>query len=254
MATKKDNTGTDEAKGPQEPDGQQVPATLPKPDWNMVIAEVKERVRQRKHLQDRGGLDIGILVFDTGFNGDLSKVQDKNPLKGTSLADLAKKGEIGVDSTTLGNWVRSGALYRWFEKNGHPLEHLTTSHFIALLPLQDEDKKKELAIMANNSGWSVRGLREQVAVVRGVSLVNWGREAVKKLGNPKALLADENLPKFLADKDWLLNELNNSERTNLKAEIDAVNALFAEHKSILTQLEDNLDQIKAAKPALKIAV
>jgi hypothetical protein len=95
MATKKDNTGSpDGVKGPREPDDHQVPPAPPKADGMTLALKINEKLEQGKHLKTRGGLEVGVLVLDDpeGFNGDIDKVSDKNPLKGTSLTALCKDG------------------------------------------------------------------------------------------------------------------------------------------------------------------
>ena len=152
----------DAPQGHPEPNGeQQVPAAPPEVDWDDLAKKVKAKIAQHEHTLKRGGLEIGVLILNEAFNGDLSKVKDKNPLKSTSLAGLAKRDEIGVDSTVLGCWVRAADLWQWLEKNGQSVENLSTSHFIALLPLDDVEKKTTLAVEANK-GMSVRELRERV--------------------------------------------------------------------------------------------
>ena len=63
------------------------------------------------------------------------------------------------------------------------------------------------------------------------------------MANPKSLLADENLLKFLANKDLLFRDLSGADRTNLKTEIETVKQLMEKHKTVLEGLLDNLVQI-----------
>jgi len=206
----------------------------------------------------RGGLRIGGLVLDKKFNGDLSKVQDKNPLKETSLAALAKDGKLKVDPTTLSSWIRAAALARWFENNNNPLNNFTTSHFVALLPLEDEVKRGELAIEANDSRMSVRDLQKKVTAAKEANTpVDWGKKAIAKLGNAKALLKDEALMGVLSSKDALRDKLSELDRGKIETEIQAVKNALKEHGTtldgVLASLLEIRAEIEAAKSSKKVA-
>lgn len=200
----------------------------------------------------KGGLRIGGLVLDKKFNGDLSKVQDRNPLKETSLATLAKDGKLKVDPTTLSSWIKAAALARWFEKNNNPLDNFTTSHFVALLPLEDEVKRGELAIEANNSGMSVRDLQKRVKTLKGgTGTIDYAKQILAKLGNGKALLADENLKRVLSSKTMLLSELSGPDREEIEAEIEAAKENFHAYAKVLDDALEKLLEIKAEIEASK---
>lgn len=206
----------------------------------------------------RTGLKIGGLVFDKKFGGDVAKVKDKNPLKETSLARLAAEGKLKVDPTTLSSWIRAAALARWFENNNNPLNNFTTSHFVALLPLEDEVKRGELAIEANNNGWSVRDLQEKVAAAKEANTpVDWGKKAIAKLGNAKALLKDEALMGVLSSKDALRDKLSKLDRGKIETEIQAVKKALEEHGTtldgVLGRLLEIRAEIDAAKSPKKVA-
>ncbi|MCI5938219.1 MAG: DUF1016 N-terminal domain-containing protein [Eubacterium sp.] len=68
-------------------------------------------------------------------------------------------------------------------KSGDVSQQLTWSHFVELLPIEDELKRDFYAVMCKNENWSVRTLRERK------KLMLFERTAISKM--PEATIANE---------------------------------------------------------------
>ena len=181
----------------------------------------------------KGGLKIGEFILDKFFGGNLDKALSKDPGKNESFAALVKTGKLKVDATTLSSWVRAAHLSRWFKNNNHPMDNLTTSHFVALLPLENEDKKRELAVQANSSRISVRDLRDLVAKAKGTATIDWGKRAVKALGNATDLSNDTDLMKVLGSETLLREKLNDPDLEKIEKKIVKVKEGLKAHEEVL---------------------
>ena len=224
-----------------EPPTQQPPAEpSTEPDLDAIADEFNALYDS---TLGKGGLKMGKFILDKFFGGNLDKALSKDPGKNESFAALVKTGKLKVDATTLSAWVRAAHLSQWFENNNHPLDNLTTSHFVALLPLEDEEKRRVLAVKANSSRISVRDLRDLVAKAKSAGTIDWGKRAVKALGNATNLSNDTDLMKVLVSETLLLEKLNDPDLEKIEKKIDEVKKNINKVKEGLKAHEEVLDDV-----------
>ena len=111
------------------------------------------------------------------------------------IEDLAQKLSLnygkGFEKSALFRMIK---FYREFpnsEKVATLSQQLTWSHFVELLPIEDELKRNFYAVMCSNENWSVRTLRERrkSMLFERTAISKKGEETIK---NDLALLQEQN--------------------------------------------------------------
>ena len=74
---------------------------------------------------------------------------------------LANEYGTGFDKTSISRMIKFYQEFPDFEKVATLSQQLTWSHFVEILPIQDELKRDFYAAMCMNENWSVRTLRER---------------------------------------------------------------------------------------------
>ncbi len=97
--------------------------------------------------------------------------------------NLAQQYGAGFDKTAVFRMVRFYKEFPDIEKVATLSQQLTWSHFVELLPIEDEQKRNFYAVMCRNENWSVRTLRE-----RKKSML-YERTAISK--KPEATIAND---------------------------------------------------------------
>jgi hypothetical protein len=126
-------------------------------------------------------LEVGQLVVERVFDGDLACLRSKDPTKDVSLRKLASHPDLPFAKSTLFNAIGTDEVV---ERLGgvHTCGQLTASHYRTVLGLPHK-AQEELLTEANEEGWSVRKLAEEASKL---SSSKGGRpalsEAVKVLG------------------------------------------------------------------------
>ncbi len=74
---------------------------------------------------------------------------------------LAQQYGTGFDKTSISRMIKFYEEFPEYEKVATLSQQLTWSHFVELLPIQDDLKRNFYAAMCKNENWSVRVLRER---------------------------------------------------------------------------------------------
>lgn len=94
------------------------------------------------------------------LTGDQKPEYGKHIVKEISQR-LAKQYGAGFDKTSISRMIKFYEAFPYYEKVATLSQQLTWSHFVELLPIQDEIKRDFYAAMCKNGNWSVRMLRER---------------------------------------------------------------------------------------------
>ena len=82
-----------------------------------------------------------------------------------AIAEVSKRLEqeygSGFDKTSISRMIKFYQEFPDFEKVATLSQQLTWSHFVEILPIQDELKRDFYAAMCMQKNWSVRTLRER---------------------------------------------------------------------------------------------
>ncbi len=214
------------------------------------IDKVVDRVNSiAEETVNRGGFEIGEFVLETIFRNDLKLARSKNPNKSASFTRLSEHHGLRVHPKRISQWVRAVAFYRQMLEDGIDLSNLRISHLVELLPLENEDKRKELAEEANAYRYSVRQLRDKVKdkvteLRQVVAPVDKGQIILRKMVHPLSLMADAELMRFLSDKESLQRELTSVERLKILSDLKKNKEAFDNFLDLIEQLETNLFEIE----------
>jgi len=129
-------------------------------DINALILEKKTTVK--KAVNDT----ILSLYWSIGKRLNLEVTGDNKPEYGKHIvAELGKrltqKYGSGFDKTSISRMIKFYQEFPDFQKVATLSQQLTWSHFVEILPLQDELKRDFYAAMCMQENWSVRTLRER---------------------------------------------------------------------------------------------
>lgn len=132
---------------------------------DQYYTDISSTIDQCKHSVQRAVNDAMVMLYWT-----IGKYLVCNVLEGCKaeygqkvVEELAKKLMLnygkGFEKTSLFRMIK---FYREFPDNqlvATLSQQLTWSHFVVLLPIEDETKRNFHAVMCSNENWSVRTLR-----------------------------------------------------------------------------------------------
>jgi len=132
---------------------------------DQLIAEVAKKIRS---MQYRAGLqlarDIGHLVLDKFYGGDIKRLRQKRGLKDVSLRRLARHPDLPMSASALCQAIsifevleRCGSVYTW--------KHIGPCHVRVVVPLPS-GAQQTLLQRAEECRWTVRQLEEQARAVK----------------------------------------------------------------------------------------
>jgi hypothetical protein len=120
----------------------------------------------RKNV-DNGKIEIGTLLLDKVFKGNIEEAMSTNPQKHKTFSKIIVRTDLLVEPKTLGSWVRAAAAMKDLKKRGINLPSLTTYHYVELATVRGEKERTDLAKRAELEGWSVKTLREEIRKAKG---------------------------------------------------------------------------------------
>ena len=128
------------------------------------------------------------LYWNIGKKLSEEVLQGKKPEYGKNIiGDLSKRLTAeygkGFEKSSVFKMVKFYQEFPEYEKVSTLSQQLTWSHFVELLPIEDELKRDFYAVMCKNENWSVRTLRE-----RKKSML-FERTAISKM--PEETIANE---------------------------------------------------------------
>lgn len=147
---------------------------------------------------------------------------------------LAKQYGTGFDKTSISRMIKFYEAFPQYEKVATLSQQLTWSHFVELLPIQDELKRDFYAAMCKNENWSVRMLRDRKKsmLYERTAISRLPEETVK---NEIAELRDEkkmSLDMFYRDP-YMLDFLGLKDTYSEK---DLENAILAELEKFILEM------------------
>ncbi len=183
------------------------------PETSIDILAVIKGINERMTKVSQGSIETGDYVLDTVFQGSLSDVFSRNPYKERSMRQIADHPKLLVDRRTLGTCVKVASLRRRLIAGKAACSNLRYSHFVVLLKVMDEKKRRKLAEEANRQRYSVRDLTEKLRGTKQAgNTVQKAKELIRKVEDPLSLLKDEKTKKLLENPKELQKQLKSSDR------------------------------------------
>jgi hypothetical protein len=212
-----------------------------------LVEETVEKANQlyRKNV-DNGRLEIGDLVLDAAFQGNMKNAGSHNPWKSATFKKIAENPKLEIDARTLGSWVRAAGLRRELRAKSLKFTHLSTYHYVELAAVKDEKKRVTLAKEAHAEKLTVKALREKIQALRQKSpseAQKMRAELDKRIRYSLDFPEANGLKEFTADLD-LVKEQYPEEKAYKKIKVVKrclVN--LRTHEDILTQFLSNLQAV-----------
>lgn len=202
--------------------------------------DISSTIDQCKHSVQRAVNDAMVMLYWTIGKYLLCNVLDNSKAEyGQKVVEeLAQKLTLNYGkSFNRAGLFRMIQFYKEFSDSqivATLSRQLTWSHFVVLLPIEDETKRNFYAVMCSNENWSVRTLRE-----RRKSML-FERTAISKkpeetIKNDLAVLQSENKmsPDLFYRDPYILDFLG---LKNTYSEKDLENAILAELESFILEM------------------
>ena len=132
-----------------------------------IYDEINALIREKK-TDVKKVVNDAIISLNWGIGKRLSAefTGDNKPEYGKKVvAEVSKRLEqeygSGFDKTSISRMIKFYQEFPDFEKVATLSQQLTWSHFVEILPIQDELKRDFYAAMCMQKNWSVRTLRER---------------------------------------------------------------------------------------------
>jgi hypothetical protein len=126
-----------------------------------IISDTVAFINKKMDTASTSLIEIGQYLLKHFFDGDIKKVQDRAPRKGASLRKLAEHPDINMSAMGLSNAVNL-AVQEEFLGSVKTSLHLTPSHKLLLLRVEDiKDKKKYIAEIEKDE-LSIRAFRDRL--------------------------------------------------------------------------------------------
>lgn len=136
-------------------------------DFNNVYDEINALVKQKKEDVKRTVNDAMVSLY-WGIGRRLTKelTGEHKPEYGKRVVveiskRLSEEYGSGFDKASISRMIKFYQEFPEYEKVATLSQQLTWSHFIEILPIQNELKRDFYAVMCKNENWSVRTLRER---------------------------------------------------------------------------------------------
>jgi hypothetical protein len=201
---------------------------------------------------ERGALEIGDIVLEDVFQGSLDEATSRNPLKDVSMILVCAHKGLMVNRRRLGEWVRAAGLRKELIAKDVDCSNLSYSHFAALLQVDDEEKRKNLAETANNEEWAARKLIDEVGGTKvakkkaqkpGQSSEEQAIKLLEVLSNPQALMKDEETKRLLANPQDMRDKVTEAAAYQLALRIDQLIASMLDSADLLKLAKKNIVMI-----------
>lgn len=185
---------------------------------------------------------IGYYLLAVFFDNDESLVFSKNPYKGTSLNDLAKRDDIPFTRQKLTDCIKAAAVDMELNKLGHQFEHLHYEHLLQLARLKKQEQRLEKAREANDKKLTSNELKKDIDNLLGKRTsqdIQIARALTRQLREFVRLTSDEDVQGFLEDKERS-SVLAHTEIAQLLDFSEKFRETVGDSEEMLKQLEANL--------------
>lgn len=201
---------------------------------------------------ERGALEIGEIVLEDVFHGSLDEATSRNPFKDVSMLVVCAHKGLMVKRRRLGEYVRAAWLRKDLIAKGVECPNLGYSHLAALLQVDDAEKRQDLAAEANDERWTARRLIDEVNGLKvpaaakkkaqkpGKSSDEQADKLLEILGNPQALMEDEETKKLLANPQDMRDKVTEAMVAQLAARIDHLIASMRDSTALLKLAKKNM--------------
>lgn len=199
-----------------------------------------------RHNMDNGKLEIGGLLLDQVFGGDIAKAISTNPYKSATFSQVAKSPRLLVESKTLGSWVRAAAVNRDFTAKGLTFPQLTTYHLVELAKVKDETRRIEIATDADEKDLTVKALRKLISEEngRGQNASDKIKQEVQKaMKTLSDLSVSEDVLAFVEDLEAIKQVYSPGKALDLIPEVYASLEAVQGAAELLETFANNLDEI-----------
>lgn len=136
-------------------------------DIDCIYEEINAFIRQKKSNAKKAVNDAMISLY-WGIGKKLTEeiTGEHKPEYGKRVVNeistrLAREYRSGFDKTSISRMIKFYQQFPDFEKVATLSQQLMWSHFVEILPIQDELKRDFYVTMCMNESWSVRTLRER---------------------------------------------------------------------------------------------
>lgn len=213
---------------------------VPIGDIDNIYEDISGLIQQKKNNVKNVVNDAMVSLYwrigkrlSCELTGDQKPEYGKHIVKEISQR-LAKQYGAGFDKTSISRMIKFYEAFPYYEKVATLSQQLTWSHFVELLPIQEEIKRDFYAAMCKNENWSVRMLRERKKsmLYERTAISRLPEETVK---NEIAELRDEkkmSLDMFYRDP-YMLDFLGLKDTYSEK---DLENAILAELEKFILEM------------------
>lgn len=220
----------------------------------LTTQQVKKIVGEINRLYKavgKGQLDIGDLVLKEVFQGSLSEATSRDPYKNKSMALIYGHMDLNVNCRRLGEYVRVADIRKELIAKKVGCSNLLSSHFAALLQIDDAKERNNLAAKANKGQWSARKLADEIGKKKTAKANNGkthdtvrpslglAEQLMETLCNPLALMKDEEVKKMLANPEAVKVHMPLSTAIQLAQMVDeSISSMFEFAKLLEEANED----------------
>ena len=235
--------------------------TLSPQDLAKIVGEINKLAIE---TVERGQMDIGDLVLKKVFQGSLDEATSRDPYKSKSMMQIIAHANLRVDRRRLGEWVRAAFVRKELIAKKVDCSNLSYSHFAALLKVDNDKSRKKLAADANKKQWPARTLaekigKEKVAKVTdgkaqgpGQSPEEKAEQLLEVIGNPLALMKDEETKKLLASPQDMRHLVPLSAALRMADKIDSLIASMKDSVNLLELAKTNIAQAFLPKQVIDV--
>ncbi len=216
-----------------------------KPETSIDVLAVVKGINERMTKVGEGSIETGEYILDKVFQGSLGDAFSRNPYKDRSMRQIADHPKLLVDRRTLGTCVKVASLRRNLITSKAACSNLRYSHFVVLLKVMDEKKRRKLAEEASRLRLSVRDLTEKLRGTKQAgNTVERAKELKRKVEDPLSLLKDEKARKLLENPKELAKQLKSADRLLIAKAIDDVVDKMVTSTDLLKRVRRNIAQIE----------
>ena len=197
-------------------------------DVETIFSDISTMIYDAKNeVMLRVNTSVITLYWNIGKKLSEEVLQGKKPEYGKNIiGDLSERLTAeygkGFEKSSVFKMVKFYQEFPEYEKVSTLSQQLTWSHFVELLPIEDELKRDFYAVMCKNENWSVRTLRE-----RKKSML-FERTAISKM--PEETIANE-IAELRDDKKMSLDMFYRD-----PSEKDLENAILAELEKFILEM------------------
>jgi hypothetical protein len=210
------------------------------------VEEIVREINTKNAKMDSGREEIGALLYDLVFGGDMELVLSKNPNKSNSFQKITNHRDCNISAKTASSYVRAEGFKRHLVSLGKDISNLTFSHLIELVSVEAADRRLELAEEINRNPVSVQMTRKRVTEVNAEKAPDKTLKRIfRRMKDPLSLPGGEEFKKLVSDDKKLEKDLSVTEREELLKHITKKKGHIGDCVVLLDKLQEALQIIDA---------